>query len=287
MPPPYRACLIDALGTMVRLSPPWERIDPAAVEGLDPDVVRRAFRAEMRHYAANADRGRDPARWRRCAPSAPRSSPPSSADPIDVATMMAAIHFDAYPDAAPALARPGASAACGSSASPTGTTSSARCSSGSGSPTCSTASSPPPAPAPASRTRRSSSAGLADRRLRGGRGDPRRRQRRGRRGARAAGIDVIRIDRDGAARGPADVSSLAEIVDRGDADGQNGRMTESERPNVGSTPPPGSPAEAGDSLPPADAIPGRSTPPPSPVRPPRRRVPASRRNRSRRPAASS
>ena len=43
-----------------------------------------------------------------------------------------------------------------------------------------------------------------------------------------------------------------------------------ERPNVGSTPPPGSPsapperAAPGGSLPPADAVPGRSTPPPQP-----------------------
>ena len=34
-------------------------------------------------------------------------------------------------------------------------------------------------------------------------------------GAQAAGVDVIRIDRDGTARGAADVSSLAEIVERG------------------------------------------------------------------------
>ena len=54
-----RACLIDALGTTVRLLPPWERLDPALTAGIDPERVRRAFAAEMTHYAAHAHEARD------------------------------------------------------------------------------------------------------------------------------------------------------------------------------------------------------------------------------------
>ncbi len=103
MPPPYRACLIDALGTMVRLVPPWERIDPAVVEGLDPAVVRDAFRAEMRHYAANADRGRDADSLAALRSECAALLSAELGRSIDVPTMMAAIRFEAYPDAAPAL----------------------------------------------------------------------------------------------------------------------------------------------------------------------------------------
>ena len=44
MPAPYRACLIDALGTMVRLLPPWEHLDPAVAGGLEPERVRERVR---------------------------------------------------------------------------------------------------------------------------------------------------------------------------------------------------------------------------------------------------
>ncbi len=100
----HRACLLDALGTTVRLDPPWDRISPAAVEGIDPDRVRRAFEAEMSLYAAHAHEARDAASLahlrRRCAELLSAELDRE----IDVATMMGAISFSAYPDAAPALA---------------------------------------------------------------------------------------------------------------------------------------------------------------------------------------
>ena len=77
----------------------------------------------MSFYAANADRGRrreprSPAPRESCA----RCSRRGSADEVAVATMMDAIEFEPYPDAAPALAalRGGG---CGRSACRTGTTS--------------------------------------------------------------------------------------------------------------------------------------------------------------------
>lgn len=102
-PTHYRACLIDALGTMVRLLPPWERIDPRAVAGLGPERVRSAFEAEMDYYRAHSDQGRDrdslAALRDRCA----RLLSAGLGRPVSVATMMDAIAFEAYPDADPAL----------------------------------------------------------------------------------------------------------------------------------------------------------------------------------------
>jgi FMN phosphatase YigB (HAD superfamily) len=213
MPPPYRACLIDALGTMVRLSPPWERIDPAAVAGLDPDVVRRAFRAEMHHYAANADRGRDPeslaALRAECADLLSNELGRS----IDATTMMAAIRFDAYPDAAPALRawrEGGLRIVCVSNwdyelgevlerIGLAGLLDGVVTSAGTG------ARKPDPAIFGAALRIAGCTAAEA---IHIGDSDE------DVEGAQAAGVDVIRIDRDGAARGAADVSSLAEIVER-------------------------------------------------------------------------
>jgi len=104
VPAPYRACLIDALGTLVRLPPPWERLDPELVAGLPPARVRSAFEAEMSFYAANADRGRDgeslAALRLRCA----ELLSTGLGRTVGVKAMMAAIAFEPYPDAAPALA---------------------------------------------------------------------------------------------------------------------------------------------------------------------------------------
>lgn len=103
MPASYRACLIDALGTTVRLLPPWERIDPRTVEGVPTARIEAAFRAEMAYYRAHAEQGRDAeslAQLRsHCATLLSRSLD----RPIGVTTMMDAIAFEAYPDALPAL----------------------------------------------------------------------------------------------------------------------------------------------------------------------------------------
>lgn len=101
MPP--RACLIDALGTTVRLLPPWTRLDPAATEGLDPDVVRRAFTTEMRHYAVNAHEARDTASLLALRRECAEILSAGLGREVGVETMMEAIAFEAYPDARPAL----------------------------------------------------------------------------------------------------------------------------------------------------------------------------------------
>jgi FMN phosphatase YigB (HAD superfamily) len=214
MPPPYRACLIDALGTMVRLSPPWERIEPAAVEGLDPAVVSDAFRAEMRHYAANAERGRDPQSLASLRTECAALLSAELGRPIDVTTMMGAIQFDAYPDARPALRtwrEQGLRIVCvsnwdyelgevleriGLAEMLDGVVTSA------------SAGVRKPDPAIFEAGLRIAGCAAADAIHIGDSDDDVE-------GARAAGIDVIRVHRDGAAGGAATVSSLAEIPELG------------------------------------------------------------------------
>lgn len=104
MPAPYRACLIDALGTMVRLLPPWEHLGAAAVRDVPRERVRAAFEAEMRFYAANSERGRDAASLAALREEAAAVLSAGLGHEVGVAAMMSAIRFEPYPDAAPALA---------------------------------------------------------------------------------------------------------------------------------------------------------------------------------------
>jgi 2-haloalkanoic acid dehalogenase type II len=101
--PSTRAVLLDALGTLVDLEPPW--IHLAEALGTDPDDrLVRATRAEMSYYRAHSHEGRDAdslADLRaRCAAILSREL----GREVSVETMMAAIRFRAFDDAAPALA---------------------------------------------------------------------------------------------------------------------------------------------------------------------------------------
>jgi putative hydrolase of the HAD superfamily len=98
-----RAVLLDALGTLVELEPPWDHL--AAELGVEPDErLRRAMRAEMAYYRDHSDEGRDPpslaALRRRCAAIV------SGELGLEVSAeqLMAAIRFRAFPDSKPALA---------------------------------------------------------------------------------------------------------------------------------------------------------------------------------------
>lgn len=97
-----RCVLLDALGTLVELEPPWPYL--AAELGIDLDDAERAMRAEMRYYRDHSHEGRDPDSLaelrRRCAGMV------SAELGREVAPdqLMSAIRFRAYTDAAPALA---------------------------------------------------------------------------------------------------------------------------------------------------------------------------------------
>jgi putative hydrolase of the HAD superfamily len=95
--------LLDALGTLVELEPPWVHL--AAELGVAPDErLERAVRAEMRYYREHSHEGRDA---ESLAELRNRCAAIVSAElgrEVSAEQLMAAIRFRAFPDAAPALA---------------------------------------------------------------------------------------------------------------------------------------------------------------------------------------
>ncbi len=102
--PPHRALFLDALGTIVRLLPPWDHLDPELTAGLSAERVREAFRAEMRFYKAHAGEGRDAAALATLRERSAEVLAAGLGRPVPVEKMMEAIVFEPFPDAVPALA---------------------------------------------------------------------------------------------------------------------------------------------------------------------------------------
>jgi putative hydrolase of the HAD superfamily len=93
--------LLDALGTLVELEPPWPRL--AAQLGVEIGDAERAMRSEMSYYREHSREGRDAdslaALRRRCAEIVSRELRRE----VTPEELMAAISFKAFPDAVPAL----------------------------------------------------------------------------------------------------------------------------------------------------------------------------------------
>jgi putative hydrolase of the HAD superfamily len=98
-----KAVFLDALGTMVELEPPWVGLRQALGDGIPDDRLVAAVKAEMAYYRAHSHEGRDPRSLadlrRRCAGVLSRELGLQ----VDVQTLVEAIRFAPYPDAAPAL----------------------------------------------------------------------------------------------------------------------------------------------------------------------------------------
>jgi putative hydrolase of the HAD superfamily len=97
-----KAVFLDALGTLVELEPPWVHL--ADELGIDSDQrLVDAVRAEMHYYKQHAHEGADTETLAdlraRCADVLARGL----GRDVSVEQMMAAIRFRAYPDAGPAL----------------------------------------------------------------------------------------------------------------------------------------------------------------------------------------
>lgn len=107
------AVLFDALGTLVRLEPPWEGL-PALLRSrhgieVSEEDARRAMLAEMSYYRDHHREGRDTQSLaelrQRCAAVLREELPalaPLSEEAL-VEALLEAIRFTPYPDAAPAL----------------------------------------------------------------------------------------------------------------------------------------------------------------------------------------
>jgi putative hydrolase of the HAD superfamily len=102
-----QAVLLDALGTLLTFDPPAPRLREALRERhgveVSEEVAAEAMRAEIAYYRAHLHDGRDPESLadlrRRCAAA---MEAVLGFDP-GVDTLLAALHFRAYPDSAPAL----------------------------------------------------------------------------------------------------------------------------------------------------------------------------------------
>jgi putative hydrolase of the HAD superfamily len=101
-----RAVLLDALGTLVELEPPWENFGDN-LKGVRPPLgksaIRAAFVKEMAFYREHAHEARDAESLgelrARCAALLSREL----GEDVSVEAMMNAIRFRAFADAAPAL----------------------------------------------------------------------------------------------------------------------------------------------------------------------------------------
>jgi putative hydrolase of the HAD superfamily len=93
---------LDAMGTLVRLEPPWEHLAPMLPNTTEGEV-EQAMRAEMAYYRAHSHEGRDAESLKALRERCANVLASQLGQPVSVVTMMAAIRFKPYPDAAPAL----------------------------------------------------------------------------------------------------------------------------------------------------------------------------------------
>jgi putative hydrolase of the HAD superfamily len=98
-----KAVFLDALGTLVELEPPWVTLRAAVPEEVGDEALVAAVREEMAYYKDHAHEGRDEESLadlrRRCAELiSDRLGVELSAE-----ALVDSIVFDAYPDAGPAL----------------------------------------------------------------------------------------------------------------------------------------------------------------------------------------
>jgi putative hydrolase of the HAD superfamily len=98
-----RAVFIDALGTILWMAPPWQRVDPGLIEGIPAERVREAFLAEIAYYMERTEEGRDAASLadlrRRCADVLAEGL----GREVSVEQMLDSLAFTAFDDARPAL----------------------------------------------------------------------------------------------------------------------------------------------------------------------------------------
>jgi putative hydrolase of the HAD superfamily len=113
-PPRYEAVLFDALGTLVRLEPPWPLLAGvlASRYGIEisEDEAREAMRSEMTYYLEHHTEGRDPvslAELRaRCASILGKALPQIASDlgrEQLTEVLLESLRFVPFPDAATAL----------------------------------------------------------------------------------------------------------------------------------------------------------------------------------------
>jgi putative hydrolase of the HAD superfamily len=97
-----RAVFIDALGTLVELEPPWRHLRQVVPEEVDERLVG-AVKAEMAYYKAHAHEGRDAASLADLRARCARVLSDRLGVEVSVDELVEAVRMRAYPDSEPAL----------------------------------------------------------------------------------------------------------------------------------------------------------------------------------------
>jgi putative hydrolase of the HAD superfamily len=99
-----KAVLVDGMGTLVQLSPPAPVLSERL--GVDLATAERAFRAEVAYYLEHQSEGKDTASLddlrRRCASVLAKAAGVDEGGALEA--LLASLRFEAFADAAPALA---------------------------------------------------------------------------------------------------------------------------------------------------------------------------------------
>lgn len=97
-----RAVFLDALGTLLRLEPPWVLLR-SKLPGVEEGRLRAAVRLEMDYYREHAHEGRDEASLEDLRERCARVISDELGVQVSAAELVSSVRFDPYPDAEPAL----------------------------------------------------------------------------------------------------------------------------------------------------------------------------------------
>ena len=98
-----RAVFLDALGTLLELEPPWRHLRHALGDEIPDDRLVAAVRAEMDYYKDHSHEGRDAESLAALRERAAAVLSDELGRPVEAETLMEAIRFRPFDDAAPAL----------------------------------------------------------------------------------------------------------------------------------------------------------------------------------------
>jgi 2-haloalkanoic acid dehalogenase type II len=101
--PSTSAVFLDALGTLLELEPPWRHLRRALGDDIPDDRLVAAVRAEMDYYKEHSHEGRDATSLAALRERAAAVLSDELGRPVEVETLMEAIRFRPFDDAAPAL----------------------------------------------------------------------------------------------------------------------------------------------------------------------------------------
>jgi putative hydrolase of the HAD superfamily len=101
---PTRAVFLDALDTLVELEPPWANMPRRLIADLPKERLVEAWRAEMAFYRDHSHEGRDASSLADLRARCARVLSDRLGVEVPVEALMSSVRFNAFPDAALALA---------------------------------------------------------------------------------------------------------------------------------------------------------------------------------------